>query len=48
MSKFSKEQWVGLLLLLAAIMMFIPIPFIDEKIISAIIVVVIGLYKLVF
>jgi len=48
MSKFSKEQWIGILLIIAAIMMFIPIPLIDEKIISAIIVVAIGLYKLIF
>ena len=48
MAKFSKEQWIGILLLLAAVMMFIPIAFVDEKIISAIIVVAIGLYKLIF
>ncbi len=48
MRSFGKEQWIGILLLLAAIMMFIPIPLVDEKIISAIIVVAIGLYKLIF
>lgn len=48
MANFSKEQWIGILLIIAAIMMFVPIPLIDEKIISAIIVVVIGLYKLIF
>ena len=48
MGKFTKEQWIGILLLIAAIMMFIPIPFIDAKMISAIIVVAIGLYKLIF
>lgn len=46
MAKFSKEQWVGIALILAAIFMLVPIPLIEEKIISAIIVTVIGLWKL--
>jgi len=45
---FNKEQWIGIALLIAAIFMFIPIPFMDERMISALIVVIIGFWKLLF
>ncbi|MBU2562795.1 MAG: hypothetical protein KKF68_03990 [Nanoarchaeota archaeon] len=46
MKKFTSRQIQGILLLIAAILMFVSIPFIEGKTIGAIIVVIIGLYNL--
>jgi hypothetical protein len=47
MKKFSKDQWIGIVLLIAAILIWAPISFIPSKTaIGAIAVVLIGLYQL--
>ncbi|MEK6886024.1 MAG: hypothetical protein AABX17_03600 [Nanoarchaeota archaeon] len=49
MSKFSKEQWIGISLILAALLIWVPLNFIPMRTtIAAVIVVAIGLYKLIF
>lgn len=47
--KFSKEQWLGILLILAALLIWAPLSFIPYKdTIAALIVIVIGIYKIFF
>jgi len=47
MAQFSKNQWIGILLIIAAILSWVPLgPFSSLSQIGPIIVVVIGLYHL--
>jgi hypothetical protein len=47
--KFTKDQWLGLVLILAALLIWVPLPWIPAKEgIGALIVIIIGLYKLIF
>ena len=46
MAKWSTNQIQGILLLIAAVLLFVNIPFIDEKTIAAIAIVIIGIYNL--
>ena len=46
MAKWSINQIQGILLLIAAILLFVNIPFVDEKTIAAIAIVIIGIYNL--
>ncbi len=49
MAKFSKEQWIGWLLILAALLIWAPLSFIPARTtIAAFIVIAIGIYKLFF
>jgi len=48
MSRFSKEQWLGILLILAALLIWVPIPVPYRDSIAAIIVIAIGIYKIFF
>ncbi len=49
MAKFSKENWLGIFLIFAALLIWAPLNFIPAKnTIAAIIVIGIGLYKLFF
>jgi hypothetical protein len=48
MAKFAKEQWLGILLILAALLIWVPIPIPAKETIAAIIVVAIGIYKIFF
>jgi len=47
MTKFSKEQWIGLILIIAAILIWVPLgPLGFLKQIGPIAVVVVGIYQL--
>ena len=47
--KFSSEQWIGILLIFAALLIWAPLNFIPQKTtIATLIVVIIGFYKLFF
>ncbi len=48
MAKFSKDQWIGIALLIAALLIWTPlsIPFINQTAIGALIVVAIGIWQL--
>jgi hypothetical protein len=48
MKKFSKENWLGILLILAALLIWAPVPIPAKETIAAIIVVAIGIYKIFF
>jgi len=45
--KLTKEQVIGILLLVSALLIFVPIPLINGSIIGAIIVATIGIYHLI-
>ena len=45
--KFSRDQWLGLLLIIAALLIWVPMPFPAKAEIGALIVVVIGVFKLI-
>ena len=46
--KFSMNQWIGIALLIAALLIWAPfkIPFVDQTAIGSLIVVVIGIWQL--
>ena len=44
--KFSNNQIQGIVLLIAALLIYLPVPFIDGKIIGTIAVLVIGFWSL--
>ena len=47
--KFSNEQWVGILLMLAALLIWTPVRIMPySNTIAAIIVIVIGIWKIFF
>jgi len=49
MAKFSKDQWTGIALILAALLIWTPVSFIPaSSTIAAVIVIVIGIWKLFF
>ncbi len=49
MKKFSNDQWIGLLLILAALLIWAPLSFIPARTtIAAAIVIAIGIWKLFF
>jgi len=48
MSKFSKDQWLGILLILAALLIWVPLPIPAKETIAAVIVIAIGIYKIFF
>jgi len=49
MKKFSKDKWVGILLILAALLIWTPVSIIPySSTIAALIVIIIGIWKLVF
>lgn len=49
MKSFSKDQWIGIILILAALLIWAPLDFIQGRTsIGALIVIVIGLYELIF
>lgn len=47
MAGLSKNQWIGLLLLIAAVLIFVPIPFINGNVIGAVIVVLVAIYHFI-
>jgi hypothetical protein len=46
--KFTSDQWMGLLLILAALLIWVPLPIPSKSTIGAMIVVIIGIIKLFF
>jgi hypothetical protein len=49
MTKLSKNQWLGIILILAAILIWAPIPFVPFKeSLGAIAVILVGAYELFF
>ena len=46
-TKLNKDQLIGVLLLIAAALIFIPIPFIARNTIAGILVAAIGIYQLI-
>ena len=49
MGKFSKEQWVGILLILAALLIWTPASIIPySSTIAALVVIIIGIWKIFF
>ncbi|MCK5624499.1 hypothetical protein KAI04_01530 [Candidatus Pacearchaeota archaeon] len=46
MTKWSSNQIQGILLLIAAVLLFVSIPFIDGRTIGAIIIIAIAIYNL--
>jgi len=47
--KFTQDQWLGLILIIAALLIWVPLSWIPAKqSIGATIVIIIGLYKLIF
>jgi len=49
MAKFSKDQWTGIALILAALLIWAPLNFIPARTtIAAAIVIAIGIWKLFF
>lgn len=45
--KFTKDQWLGILLIIAALFIWVPIGIPSKEVIGALIVVIIGVYKLI-
>ena len=44
--KFTQDQWLGILLIIAALLIWVPIGIPAKETIGALIVVIIGIYKL--
>ena len=47
MGKLTTNQIIGIILLIVLALLFVPIPFIDQRSISAVALLVIGIYMLV-
>jgi hypothetical protein len=47
MPKRSSNQTIGIILLIALVLLYVPIPFIDEKSISALALLCCGIYLLI-
>ena len=47
-NKLSMNQIMGILVLVALVLMYVPVPFIDGRNIAAVLLLISGLYLLVF